>query len=104
MFHDVDRHARLRGGRGWTPYCHVSPGHPGGPCSADQPLGGGVEHPHEEENPMADESYTGEAYCVKCKEKRNFTGEVKVSESGRRMAQGICPVCGTKLNRILGKA
>ena len=49
------------------------------------------------------ESYTGEAYCVKCKEKRDFTGEVKVSESGRRMAQGICPVCGTKLNRILGK-
>ena len=34
----------------------------------------------------------------------DFTGEVKVSESGRRMAQGICPVCGTKLNRILGKA
>jgi hypothetical protein len=50
------------------------------------------------------ESYTGDAYCVKCKEKRDFTGEVKVSESGRRMAQGICPVCGTKLNRILGKA
>ena len=25
------------------------------------------------------ESYTGEAYCVKCKEKRDFTGEVKVS-------------------------
>jgi hypothetical protein len=56
-----------------------------------------------EEDPVA-ESYTGEAYCVKCKEKRDFTGEVKVSESGRRMAQGICPVCGTKLNRILGKA
>jgi Domain of unknown function (DUF5679) len=50
------------------------------------------------------ESYSGDAYCVKCKEKREFTGEVKVSESGRRMAQGICPVCGTKLNRILGKA
>ena len=30
--------------------------------------------------------------------------EVKVSESGRRMAQGTCPVCGTKMNRILGKA
>ena len=55
------------------------------------------------EDPVA-ESYTGDAYCVKCKEKRDFTGEVKVSESGRRMAQGICPVCGTKLNRILGKA
>ena len=56
-----------------------------------------------EEDQVA-ESYTGEAYCVKCKEKRDFTGEVRVSDSGRRMAQGLCPVCGTKLNRILGKA
>jgi hypothetical protein len=52
-------------------------------------------------DPVA-ESYNG--YCVKCKEKRDFDGEVKVSESGRRMAQGTCPVCGTKMNRILGKA
>jgi len=29
---------------------------------------------------------------------------VKVSDSGRRMAQGICPVCGTKVNKIIGKA
>jgi hypothetical protein len=50
------------------------------------------------------EEYKGEAYCVKCKEKRPFEGYVKVSDSGRRMAQGICPVCGTKINRILGKA
>ena len=50
------------------------------------------------------ETYKGDAYCVKCKEKRNFEGTVKVSDSGRRMAQGICSVCGTKLNRILGKA
>ena len=50
------------------------------------------------------ETYTGEAYCVKCKEKRHFTGEVKISVSGRRMAQGTCPTCGTKVNRILGKA
>ena len=50
------------------------------------------------------EEYKGEAYCVKCKEKRAFEGHVKVSDSGRRMAQGICPVCGTKVNRILGKA
>jgi hypothetical protein len=49
------------------------------------------------------ESYTGDAYCVKCKEKRDFTGEVHVV-NGRRMAKGVCPVCGTKLNRILGKA
>src|SRR4029079_15934471 len=26
------------------------------------------------------EAYTGDAYCVKCKEKKNFTGEVKVSD------------------------
>ncbi len=52
---------------------------------------------------MADD-YTGEAYCVKCKAKREFTGVINVSASGRRMAQGICPVCGTKVNRILGKA
>ena len=50
---------------------------------------------------MAD-TYNG--YCVKCKVKRDFEGEVKVSDSGRRMAQGLCPVCGTKMNRILGKA
>ena len=50
------------------------------------------------------ETYKGNAYCVKCKEKRDFEGTVKVSDSGRRMAQGICPVCGTKVNRILGKA
>ena len=55
----------------------------------------------QEEVNVAD-TYNG--YCVKCKEKRDFEGEVKVSESGRRMAQGLCPVCGTKMNRILGKA
>ncbi|HEU5425892.1 MAG TPA: DUF5679 domain-containing protein [Actinocrinis sp.] len=27
-----------------------------------------------------------------------------MSDSGRRMAQGTCPTCGTKVNRILGKA
>lgn len=52
---------------------------------------------------MADESYTGEAYCVKCKEKREFTGNVEET-NGRRFAKGICPVCGTKVTRILGKA
>jgi Domain of unknown function (DUF5679) len=48
------------------------------------------------------ETYNG--YCVKCKEKRDFQGEVVTSDSGRRMAKGSCPVCGTKMNRILGKA
>ena len=57
---------------------------------------------HRDEEIGVAESYNG--YCVKCKEKRDFDGEVKVSESGRRMAQGTGPVCGTKMNRILGKA
>ena len=50
-----------------------------------------------------DEIYIGDAYCVKCKEKRNFEGGIKVADSGRRMAYGICPVCETKMNRILDK-
>lgn len=50
------------------------------------------------------ETWSGDFYCVKCKEKREASGEVHVSDKGTRMAKGICPVCGTKLNRILGKA
>lgn len=52
---------------------------------------------------MADEKYSGEFYCVKCRNKRETTGDVVVS-NGRKMAKGLCPECGTKLNRILGKA
>ncbi|MBI1759345.1 MAG: hypothetical protein HYR62_08995 [Actinobacteria bacterium] len=48
------------------------------------------------------ETFNG--YCVKCKEKRDFEGEVAISDSGRRMAKGSCPICGTKMNRILGKS
>ena len=50
-----------------------------------------------------DDEYKGEAYCIRCKEKRSFVGKIKVSDSGRRMAKGVCPVCGTNINRILGK-
>ncbi len=43
-----------------------------------------------------------EAYCVKCKSKRSIkNGTVKESDNGRRMAQGICPVCGTKVTLFL---
>ena len=50
------------------------------------------------------EKYSGEAYCVKCKEKREAEGEVHVNDKGTRMAKAKCPVCGINLNRILGKA
>jgi hypothetical protein len=45
-----------------------------------------------------------EAYCVKCKTKRTFEGTVVTLKNGRSAAQGTCPVCGTKVMRILGKA
>jgi transcription elongation factor Elf1 len=53
---------------------------------------------------MADETYSGEFYCVKCKEKREASGNVVVNDKGTRMAKAKCPVCGTNLNRILGRA
>ena len=43
-----------------------------------------------------------EGYCVKCKEKRAIkNGAVHTTDKGRRMAKGLCPVCGTKVNRFL---
>jgi len=50
-----------------------------------------------------------EAYCVKCKKKREMNNEEEVTMKGkgatkRRALKGICPVCGTKMFRILGKA
>jgi len=44
-----------------------------------------------------------EGYCVKCREKRTFEGQVVELKNGRKAAQGACPVCSTKMNRILGK-
>jgi hypothetical protein len=48
-------------------------------------------------------TFFGDAYCVHCKDKITFEGQVRTSDSGRRMAQGKCPQCGNKVNRILGK-
>ena len=43
-----------------------------------------------------------EGYCMKCREKRQFEGQVVTLKNGRPAAQGTCPVCGTKLTKILG--
>ena len=51
--------------------------------------------------PQKAQTYNG--YCVKCKEKRDFEGTVEVTKTGMNMAKGKCPVCGTTVNRILGK-
>ena len=53
---------------------------------------------------MAEETFEGELYCVKCKQKREAKGNVVVNDRGTKMAKGKCPVCGTNLNRILGRA
>lgn len=53
---------------------------------------------------MANQTATYTGYCVKCKEKRDFEGHIEVSKTGMNMAKGKCPVCGTTVNRILGKA
>lgn len=46
---------------------------------------------------------TYEGYCVKCRQKRNFEGEIRTLENGKKVAQGLCPECGTKMTRILPK-
>ena len=43
-----------------------------------------------------------EAYCVKCRAKRDMkNAEVVTNAKGRRQAKGTCPVCGTKMNLFL---
>jgi Domain of unknown function (DUF5679) len=42
-----------------------------------------------------------EAYCVKCKAKREMKDPKQVTmKNGKPAAQGICPVCGTRMFRI----
>jgi hypothetical protein len=50
-----------------------------------------------------------EAYCVKCKQKREMKDEKEVEIKGkggtkRKAVQGVCSTCGTKMFKILGKA
>lgn len=50
-----------------------------------------------------------QAYCVKCREKREMQNPKEVIMKGkggtkRRALTGTCPKCGTKMFRILGKA
>jgi hypothetical protein len=48
---------------------------------------------------MAD---TSEAYCVKCREKRTIKDPKQVTmKNGRNAIEGTCPVCGTKLFRMV---
>ncbi len=45
-----------------------------------------------------------EAYCVKCRAKREIKNPQEVVlKNGRKAIKGVCPVCGTTLYKILGK-
>ena len=42
-----------------------------------------------------------EAYCFKCREKREMKNPQKVTlKNGKPATKGVCPVCGTTMYRI----
>lgn len=46
-----------------------------------------------------------EAYCVKCKAKRDMKAPAEVTmANGRKAMKGTCPECGTGMFKIMGKA
>ena len=83
--------AQARENRAWRP-----------PGAASKPIGLRARRRGWREGEREMAKY--EAYCVKCRAKREFEGEETTLKNGRRAAQGKCPVCGTKVMRILGKA
>ena len=43
-----------------------------------------------------------EGFCVKCRAKRKMVNAKEImTKNRRRAAQGICPVCGTKMFKFL---
>lgn len=43
------------------------------------------------------------AYCVKCKAKRDMRNEKRITmKNGKPATEGTCPVCSTKMFRIGG--
>jgi hypothetical protein len=57
---------------------------------------------------VAAKRHKTQAYCVKCKAKRDMKNEKEVTFKGkggmkRNALSGVCPTCGTKMFRILGK-
>jgi hypothetical protein len=56
------------------------------------------------ETPEGEYTMEFEGYCVKCHKKQPIKdGTVKESPNGRRMVQGTCPECKTKVTRFLPK-
>jgi Zn finger protein HypA/HybF involved in hydrogenase expression len=50
---------------------------------------------------MEGSTVAAEAYCVKCKTKREIKDAVQITmKNGRPATEGKCPVCGTKMFKI----
>ena len=48
-----------------------------------------------------EQAMAAEAYCVKCKTKREIKDAQQIQmKNGRPATQGSCPVCGTKMFKI----
>ncbi len=46
-----------------------------------------------------------EAYCVKCRSKKEMVDAQEVEmKNGRKAMKGKCPDCGTSMFKILGKS
>ena len=50
---------------------------------------------------IAKRRFMMQAYCVKCRAKRDIKDPKAITfKNGRPATQGVCPVCGTKMFRI----
>jgi hypothetical protein len=54
---------------------------------------------------LSERRFEMEAYCVKCRDRREMKDpKPVVLANGRSAVQGACPVCGTKVTRIVKSA
>jgi len=47
---------------------------------------------------------TVEGRCMKCRKQVKIKDGKELVKSGRKFYAGVCPTCGTKVYRIIGKA
>ncbi|RYF40872.1 MAG: hypothetical protein EOO38_21355 [Cytophagaceae bacterium] len=69
-------------------------------CSKQSPEKNGLNRP-DSPSPKLLNLSSMEAYCMKCKEKREAIDvEAVTMKNGKPAQQGKCPVCGTKMFKI----
>lgn len=58
--------------------------------------------PRKSRSPSRSKSGETTGYCVRCKTKRTMDKPKKATaRNGRKMMKGVCPKCGTKMNRFI---